>query len=62
MACATPSLWRNSRITSLATALAEYTAEHMLTDPAPDAPEWSAEAVEPYFDELAPPEPRLYDK
>jgi hypothetical protein len=44
----------DSRITPLAKAFAEYTVEHMLTDPAPDPPEWSVEAVEPYLDELAP--------
>jgi DNA-binding transcriptional MerR regulator len=44
----------DSRITPLATAFAEYAAEHMLTGPAPDPPEWSVAAIEPYLDELAP--------
>ncbi|PZG13860.1 MerR family transcriptional regulator [Nonomuraea aridisoli] len=44
----------DSRITPLATALAEYTAEHMLTAPAPGPEEWSVDAVEPFLDGLAP--------
>ncbi|MER6173742.1 MerR family transcriptional regulator [Streptosporangium sp. NPDC001681] len=44
----------DSRITFLATALAEYTVKHMLTDLAPGPLTWSAEAVEPFLDEIAP--------
>jgi DNA-binding transcriptional MerR regulator len=44
----------DARIGPLASALAAYTTEHLLTDPAPGTPDWSAESVEPFLDELSP--------
>ncbi|MFI7445977.1 MerR family transcriptional regulator [Nonomuraea sp. NPDC049714] len=44
----------DARIEPLASALAAYTTEHLLTDPTPGPPGWSAESVEPFLHELAP--------
>jgi len=42
------------RVTPLATALAEYAAEHMLAEPTPDTAGWRPEMIEPLIADLAP--------